>query len=57
MRVEEIAVRQEALQLLAEAGLTKEQLKNIVLDDIDNKVNTAIQKINELGKAIPCDIS
>jgi len=42
MRVEEIALRQEARQMLAEAGLGKEELKALVLKDIDEKVARAI---------------
>jgi hypothetical protein len=44
MRVEEIALRQEARQMLQEAGLSKEELKNLVLKDIDDKVLQAIEK-------------
>ena len=38
MRIEEIALRQEARQMLCEAGLNKEELK-----DIDDKVIQAIE--------------
>ena len=44
MRVEEIALRQEARQMLCEAGLTKEALKDLVLKDMDDKVTQAIEK-------------
>lgn len=44
MRVEEIALRQEARQMLCEAGLDKEALKELVLKDIDDKVMQAIEK-------------
>lgn len=44
MRAEEIALRQEARQLLAEAGLNKESLKELVLKDLDDKVMQAIEK-------------
>lgn len=43
MRVEEIALRQEARQMLCEAGLDKESLKDLVLKDIDEKVIKAIE--------------
>ena len=44
MRVEEIALRQEARQMLQEAGLNKEELKALVLKDMDEKVTQAIEK-------------
>lgn len=44
MRVEEIALRQEARQMLQEAGLSKEELKALVLKDMDEKVMQAIEK-------------
>ena len=44
MRVEEIALRQEARQMLCEAGLTKEALKDLVLKDMADKVTQAIEK-------------
>ncbi len=44
MRVEEIALRQEARQMLCEAGLSKEALKELVLKDMDEKVTRAIDK-------------
>lgn len=44
MRVEEIALRQEARQMLCEAGLNKESLKELVLKDLDDKVMQAIEK-------------
>ena len=44
MRVEEIALRQEARQMLCEAGLDKESLKELVLKDMDDKVVQAIEK-------------
>lgn len=44
MRVEEIALRQEARQMLCEAGLDKESLKELVLKDMDDKVTQAIEK-------------
>lgn len=44
MRIEEIALRQEARQMLCEAGLTKEALKDLVLKDMDDKVTQAIEK-------------
>lgn len=44
MRVEEIALRQEARQMLCEAGLDKESLKELVLKDMDAKVIQAIEK-------------
>lgn len=44
MRVEEIALRQEARQMLCEAGLDKESLKELVLKDMDAKVTQAIEK-------------
>lgn len=43
MRIEEIALRQEARQMLCEAGLTKEELKELVLKDMDDKVTQAIE--------------
>ena len=43
MRIEEIALRQEARQMLCEAGLNKEELKELVLKDIDDKVVQAIE--------------
>ena len=43
MRIEEIALRQEARQMLCEAGLNKEELKELVLKDIDDKVIQAIE--------------
>lgn len=43
MRIEEIALRQEARQMLCEAGLTKEELKELVLKDLDDKVVKAIE--------------
>ena len=43
MRVEEIALRQEARQMLCEAGLDKESLKELVLKDMDEKVVKAIE--------------
>ena len=43
MRIEEIALRQEARQMLCEAGLSKEELKELVLKDIDDKVIQAIE--------------
>ena len=44
MRIEEIALRQEARQMLCEAGLNKESLKELVLKDMDDKVTQAIEK-------------
>lgn len=44
MRIEEIALRQEARQMLQEAGLSREALKDLVLKDIDDKVTQAIEK-------------
>jgi len=44
MRVEEIALRQEARQMLCEAGLDKESLKELVLKDMNDKVVQAIEK-------------
>ena len=44
MRIEEIALRQEARQLLCEVGLDKESLKELVLKDIDDKIVQAIEK-------------
>lgn len=44
MRIEEIALRQEARQMLQEAGLSKEELKALVLKDTDDKVTQAIEK-------------
>ena len=44
MRVEEIALRQEARLMLQEAGLNKETLKDLVLKDMDDKVTQAIEK-------------
>lgn len=44
MRVEEIALRQEARQMLQEAGLNKESLKDLVLKDMDDKVTQVIEK-------------
>lgn len=52
MRVEEIALRQEARQMLAEAGLGKEELKALVLKDLDEKVDRAIDK---KGKEVNLD--
>ena len=43
MRIEEIALRQEARQMLVEAGLDKESLKELVLKDMDDKVVKAIE--------------
>ena len=43
MKIEEIALRQEARQMLCEAGLSKEELKELVLKDIDDKVIQAIE--------------
>lgn len=43
MRIEEIALRQETRQMLCEAGLSKEELKELVLKDIDDKVIQAIE--------------
>ena len=43
MRIEEIALRQEARQMLCEVGLTKEELKELVLKDLDDKVVKAIE--------------
>ena len=43
MRIEDIALRQEARQMLCEAGLSKEELKELVLKDIDDKVIQAIE--------------
>lgn len=44
MRIEEIALRQEARQMLAESGLNKETLKELVLKDLEDKVLQAIEK-------------
>lgn len=44
MRVEEIALRQEARQMLNEAGLDKESLKELVIKDMDAKVVKAIER-------------
>ena len=44
MRVEEIALRQEARQMLCEAGLNKESLKELVLKDLNDKVVQAVEK-------------
>lgn len=44
MRIEEIALRQEARQMLQEAGLSKETLKALVLKDMNDKVVQAIEK-------------
>ena len=44
MRIEEIVLRQEARQILCEAGFDKESLKKIVLKDIDDKIIQAIEK-------------
>lgn len=44
MRIEEIALRQEARQMLCEAGLNKESLKELVIKDMDDKVIQAIEK-------------
>ena len=44
MRIEEIVLRQEARQILCEAGFDKESLKKIVLKDIDDKITQAIEK-------------
>lgn len=52
MRVEEIALRQEARQMLGEAGLGKEELKALVLKDLDEKVARAI---DEKGKEVNLD--
>lgn len=43
MRIEEIALRQEARQMLCEAGLNKEELKKLVLKDMDDKVTQVIE--------------
>lgn len=43
MRIEEIALRQEARQMLNEAGLDKENLRELVLKDMDEKVVKAIE--------------
>lgn len=43
MRIEEIALRQEARQMLCEAGLSKEKLKDLVLKDLDDKVIQAVE--------------
>ena len=43
MRIEEIALRQEARQMLCEVGLNKEELKQLVLKDMDDKVIQAIE--------------
>lgn len=44
MRIEEIALRQEARQMLQEAGLDKETLKELVIKDMNDKVIQAIEK-------------
>lgn len=44
MRIEEIVLRQEARQILCEAGFDKESLKKIVLNDINDKITQAIEK-------------
>ena len=44
MRIEEIALRQEARQMLCEAGLDSNSLKELVLKDMDDKVVKAIEK-------------
>lgn len=44
MRIEEIALRQEARQMLCEAGFNKESLKELVIKDMDDKVIQAIEK-------------
>ena len=43
MRAEEIALRQEARQMLSEAGLDKESLRELVLKDMDEKVVKVIE--------------
>lgn len=43
MRIEEIALRQEARQMLCEVGLSKEKLKDLVLKDLDDKVIQAVE--------------
>lgn len=43
MRIKEIALRQEARQMLCEAGLSKEKLKDLVLKDLDDKVIQAVE--------------
>lgn len=49
MRIEEIALRQEARQMLCEAGLDSNSLRELVLKDMDSKVVKAIEgKIKEV---------
>lgn len=49
MRIEEIALRQEARQMLCEAGLDSNSLRELVLKDMDAKVIKAINgKIKEV---------
>lgn len=46
MRIEEIALRQEARQMLCEAGLSKEELKELVLKDrVDKALTKAVNDI------------
>lgn len=42
MRVEEIAIRQEARQMLNEAGINQNTLKNMVKEILDEKLEKAI---------------
>lgn len=44
MKVEEIAIRQEARQMLNEAGINKNTLKDMVKDILDEKIERAIQQ-------------
>lgn len=49
MRVEEIAIRQEARQMLNEAGINQNTLKNMVKEILDEKLEKAIyQALHEL---------
>lgn len=45
MTVEEIAIRQEVRQLLNEAGINKNTMKQIVKEVIDEELNKAVRQV------------
>lgn len=58
MTVEQIAIRQEVRQLLADAGFNKNTMKDIVREVIDEELTKAVRQVmnemdleNKIGKA------
>lgn len=45
MTVEQIAIRQEVRQLLAEAGINKNTMKDLVRDVVNEELNKAVRQI------------